>query len=37
MARVFQRPGDREWWLDYTDAEGKRRRVKVAKRKARGA
>jgi integrase len=29
MARVFQRPGDREWWLDYADAEGKRRRVKT--------
>lgn len=28
MARVFKRPGDAEWWLDYTES-GRRRRVKT--------
>lgn len=28
MARIFKRPGDAEWWLDYTES-GRRRRVKT--------
>lgn len=37
MARIFQRPGDRAWWLDYVDGAGLRHRVKTtttAKREA---
>ena len=29
MARLFRKPGDRNWWLDYTDAAGRRRRVRT--------
>jgi integrase len=29
MARLFHRPGDSTWWLDFTDAAGRRRRVKT--------
>lgn len=25
MARVFQRPGDRTWWIDYSDGTGRHR------------
>ncbi len=37
MARVFLRAGNPRWWLDYTDAAGKRHRVQTdstSKRKA---
>lgn len=29
MARLFQRPGDKAWWLDFTDTSGRRRRVRT--------
>lgn len=29
MARVFQRDGDRTWWLDYVGSDGLRHRVKT--------
>lgn len=29
MARIFRRPGDDCWWLDFVDTDGKRRRVKT--------
>jgi integrase len=37
MARVFLRPGNNLWWLDYTDASGARHRIQTSstsKRKA---
>lgn len=37
MARVFRRKGDPEWWIDFVDESGARRRLKTTTTSKRAA